>query len=106
MFEQEIVRKIADFRALGLRELVSRSCPLHYVRSIVSTIVGARLIWSSRGPCARLLHPPIFRFFFTVPHLSRKALIMTLRDRLSHLTFNQAVKLLGNGGNRLIITGG
>ncbi|MGD8451390.1 MAG: DEAD/DEAH box helicase [Phycisphaerae bacterium] len=31
---------------------------------------------------------------------------LTLRDRLSHLTFTQAVRLLGPGGERLIRTGG
>lgn len=42
MFEQEIERKINDFRALGIPEYISRDAQLTLVPHMVSTVIGAR----------------------------------------------------------------
>ena len=42
MFEQEIQRKINDFRSLGLPRYVPRENKVHLVENTVSTIIGAR----------------------------------------------------------------
>ncbi len=42
MIEQEIERKLRDFRELGIPPLVPRECPIHTADRMVSTIVGAR----------------------------------------------------------------
>ncbi len=42
MFEQEICRKIEDFRSLGIPPYVPRENKVHLVENTVSTIIGAR----------------------------------------------------------------
>jgi predicted AAA+ superfamily ATPase len=42
MFEQEIQRKIEDFRVLGIPAYVQRDGAIHIVKNTVSTIIGAR----------------------------------------------------------------
>lgn len=42
MFEQEIQRKIEDFRILGIPTYVQRDGTIHIVKNTVSTIIGAR----------------------------------------------------------------
>lgn len=42
MIEQELQRKIADFRELGLPPYVAREGNLHLVDHMVSTVIGAR----------------------------------------------------------------
>lgn len=42
MHEEEIARKIGDFRELGFPEVVRRDCPLHMAENTVATLVGAR----------------------------------------------------------------
>ncbi len=42
MLEQEIQRKIEDFRSLGLPDYIPREDTVHLVKNTVSTIIGAR----------------------------------------------------------------
>lgn len=42
MIEQELRRKIVDFRVLGMPQYIPREGPLHLVDHMVSTVVGAR----------------------------------------------------------------
>ena len=42
MFEQEIQRKVADFREIGFPDYVPRERRVHVADRTVSTIVGAR----------------------------------------------------------------
>lgn len=42
MIREEIHRKIADFREIGIPEYVAREAPVHLADRMVSTIVGAR----------------------------------------------------------------
>ena len=42
MFDEELQRKISDFRELGIPRYVEREHPVHLADRMVSTIVGAR----------------------------------------------------------------
>ena len=42
MIEQELQRKIEDFRELGIPPYVNREAPVHIVDRMVSTVIGAR----------------------------------------------------------------
>ncbi len=42
MVEEELGRKLADFRVLGIPAYVPREGPVHLADRMVSTIIGAR----------------------------------------------------------------
>ena len=78
MFTQEIERKIADFRELGIPEYIPREGVIHLVDRMVSTVIGARRAGKS------------FRVFQLGDELIRCGTIASLRA-ICHLDFDNPV---------------
>ena len=78
MFKQEIERKIADFRELGIPEYIPREGVIHLVDRMVSTVIGARRAGKS------------FRVFQLGDELIRRRTIPSLRA-ICHLDFDNPV---------------
>jgi len=78
MFQQEIERKIADFRELGIPTYICREGVIHQADRMVSTVIGARRAGKS------------FRVFQLGDELIRRKVIPSLRA-ICHLDFDNPV---------------
>jgi len=78
MIEQELQRKMEDFREIGIPDYIPREGKLHLVNNMVSTVIGARRSGKS------------FRVLQSADDFKRQGLIRSL-DQVCHIDFDNPI---------------
>ena len=82
MVEQEIARKLADFRELGFPDYIQREGRIHRVRNMVSVLIGARRVGKS------------FQAMQFAEELIQEKFIPN-RSHVCHLDFDNPILMVG-----------